>query len=766
MQQNNLFTDDGSESDQGADLKRISVLAPLPVDGCYTYAVSADEHIVAGSFVRISVAARQLYGVVWDDPVDEKLAWKKIKLIDDVIPVQPLAAEHRQFIDRMARYTMNPRGSILKMTLSTPAGLQEPKTQTIYALRDDANAKGSTPKRQAVMDALQNQEKQRRKGAGLPLQALARLAGVSSATVKAMAMDMQIKMESVAETPPCCFPVLSASYADPAQGGKTQDIVLSDAQQEAATAMVEAVNAHDFKTMMLDGVTGSGKTEVYFEAVAAALNQGKQILILLPEIALSNAFLDRFLQRFGCAPALWHSALTPAQRRKTWRGVLEGRTRVVVGARSALFLPFSDLGFIVVDEEHDPAFKQEEGVLYHARDMAVMRAHIQSCPISLISATPSLETVQNIKDKRYDHLVLPARFGGASMPIMHVVNMKAEKMPRTEFISTTLRKAIAETTANGQQSLLFLNRRGYAPLTLCRSCGHRYECPQCTAWLVMHGVGRKGYGGSLQCHHCGFSSRLDAKCTSCNAEDTLVPCGPGVERIAEEVAQVFPDLRSMVLASDTTTDGDDFFTALEKIRTGAVDLVIGTQIMAKGHHFPNLTCVGVIDADLGLQGGDLRAGEHTWQLLHQVSGRAGRGEHQGHVYIQTYSPDSAFIEALIKDDRDQFLGMELHERRQADMPPYTRLAALILSCEDENALMQYARHMAQSIPVADDDVSFYGPAPAPMYMLRGRYRARFLVQAHKRVDLQTLLAQWLAATKAKKPSKLRVQVDIDPHSFF
>jgi primosomal protein N' (replication factor Y) len=508
---------------------------------------------------------------------------------------------------------------------------------------------------------------------------------------------------------------------------------------------------------------------VYFEAVAAALKLNKQVLILLPEIALSNAFLDRFEKRFGCAPALWHSAITPAMRRKTWRGVATAQTKVVIGARSALFLPFKELGAIIVDEEHDPAFKQEEGVIYHARDMAVMRCFLQSCPIALISATPSLETVQNIMDKRYEHLVLPSRFGKAILPQMHIVNMKEEKIPRSEFISPTLREALLQTHQRGEQSLLFLNRRGYAPLTLCRSCGHRYECPQCSSWLVLHGNMQNGksVSGRLQCHHCGFSTVLTQKCTSCGAEDSQVPCGPGVERIEEEVKSIFPQIRSMVLASDTNGDGEDFFTSLAKVREGAVDLVIGTQIMAKGHHFPNLTCVGVIDADLGLKGGDLRAGEHTWQLLHQVAGRAGRGELEGHVYIQTYSPESNFMQALLSGDRDRFQAMELGDRRLADMPPYWRLSSLIISSENEEELGNYVREMAKVAPQASqDDVRYYGPAPAPLYMLRGRYRGRFLIQSRKSVDIQSLIQEWLGNVKASKSSKLRVQVDIDPHSFF
>jgi primosomal protein N' (replication factor Y) len=754
MSQNDLFRSDdkpekeSTDIEESVNIQRISVLVPLPIDQCYTYGMDQDTMLAIGSYVRVAVGAKSVIGVVWDEPADERFAIKKIKMIGEVFDVPPLTKEHQIFVDRMARYTMSPRGSILKMTLNTPAGLEPPKAQTHYKLPFEARA-ATTQKREVIMDALRAHPT----GVMRP-KALSDAAKTSASTLKAMVQDGELEQIQVPESYPCLTPKLKCN----------DDVVLSDDQSAAAIRVVKAIKDDKFKPFVLDGVTGSGKTEVYFEALAAAIEKGQQVLILLPEIALSNVFLERFMERFVCAPAMWHSSVTQAQRRKTWRGVAEGQTKVVIGARSALFLPFQKLGLIIVDEEHDTAYKQEDGVLYHARDMAIMRCHIQQCPAMLVSATPALETVLNVNEKRYEHLVLSSRFGEAKLPQMHVVDMREAGIPRTQFISPTLRQALVDTVAKGQQGFLFLNRRGYAPLTLCRSCGHRYECPQCTAWLVMH-MNKNGKGGRLQCHHCGFSSHLHNKCSSCDAEDSLVPCGPGVERLAEEVSQYFPSARYVVLASDSSAESDDLATSLEKIRTGAVDIVIGTQIMAKGHHFPNLTCVGVVDADLGLKGGDLRAGEHTWQLLQQVAGRAGRGEHEGHVYIQTYSPDSAFVEALADNDREQFTSMELRERKQADMPPFSRLAALILSCEEEQKLISFARYMAQHRPQTNDRIMSYGPAPAPLYMIRGRYRARFLLQAHKSENIQAYIRQWIDAVKSEQPSKLRLQVDIDPQSF-
>jgi primosomal protein N' (replication factor Y) len=509
----------------------------------------------------------------------------------------------------------------------------------------------------------------------------------------------------------------------------------------------------------LDGVTGAGKTEVYFEAVAQALKQQKQVLILLPEIALSNAFLDRFKSRFGCAPALWHSSLSPAKRKTTWRGVAEGQSRVVIGARSALFLPYQDLGLIIVDEEHDPAYKQEEGVIYHARDMAVVRANLGQFPIVMVSATPSLETMQNAWKGRYQHLSLPSRHGGAALPDIHLIDLKVDKPEsRQFFIAPTLHEAMKDRLAKGEQTLLFLNRRGYAPLTLCRTCGHRFQCPRCTAWLIEHRRTKK-----LHCHHCDHYMPMPSKCPECGEADSLAACGPGVERILEEVKEAYPEARVLVLSSDTATTHDELRSLLDQIQGDKVDIIIGTQIIAKGHHFPNLTCVGVIDADLGLTGGDLRATERVYQLLHQVAGRAGREEKQGVVYLQTFTPEARLMQALASDNRDEFLEVELQEREVANMPPFSRLAGIIVSGRDETQVKEVAKALGRASPQGEK-IHTLGPAEAPMYRLRGKFRQRLLVRAEKSVDIQKSISHWIKSLKI--PSTVRVQIDIDPQSFY
>ncbi len=559
--------------------------------------------------------------------------------------------------------------------------------------------------------------------------------------------------EALLVAPPKRAKQFAFGGADPALPGP----VLSTAQEIASAALREDVSAEKFSVTLLDGVTGSGKTEVYLEAVAEALRHGKQALVLLPEIALSIQFLERFAARFGARPAAWHSELTPAQRRETFRAVAEGRADVVVGARSSLFLPFPKLGLIVVDEEHESAFKQEDGVMYHARDMAVVRAKICDCPAVLVSATPSLETVENAASGRYKKLDLPARHGGASMPSMRAIDLRADPPERGKFLSPRLITAMRETMARGEQAMLFLNRRGYAPLTLCRTCGHRISCPHCSAWLVEHRSHAR-----LICHHCGHTVQKPVKCPSCEAENSFVPIGPGVERIAEEVAELFPDTAALVMASDIITGPAQAQDAASRIERREVGIIIGTQMVAKGWHFPHLTLVGVVDADLGLAGGDLRAGEHTVQMLHQVAGRAGRAEAPGTVLLQSFAPDHPVIAALLSGNLPEFLLQESALRRPGNWPPFGRLAALIISAADERLADQIARDLARHAPQGPG-IQTLGPAPAPISLLRGKFRRRLLLKTTRDIAVQPLLRTWLA--RVEIPRAVRVDVDIDPVSF-
>jgi primosomal protein N' (replication factor Y) len=532
---------------------------------------------------------------------------------------------------------------------------------------------------------------------------------------------------------------------------------LSRDQIVAAAALREAVAAQSFGVSLLDGVTGSGKTEVYLEAVAECLKGARQALVLLPEIALSLQKLQRFFARFGAMPAVWHSELTPAVRRETYRAVAEGRANVVVGARSALFLPFAELGLIVVDEEHETAFKQEDGVTYHARDMAVVRARFSAAPCVLVSATPSLESVENANAGRYRRLDLPARHGKATLPKVTALDLRTDPPERGRFLAPALVTAMHATLAQGEQGMLFLNRRGYAPLTLCRHCGHRMACPNCTAWLVEHKFMHR-----LICHHCGHSEKLPESCPACGAEESFVAVGPGVERIAEEVALVFPAARALVMASDVITGPKEAAAAAAAIAAREVDIVIGTQMVAKGWHFPHLTLVGVVDADLGLSGGDLRAAERTVQMLYQVAGRAGREEAPGQVLLQTYAPEHPVMQALLSGDLPAFMAQEARERRPGHWPPFGRLVALIVSALDEGLADRTARALSRTAP-RGGGIEVLGPAPAPFALLRGRYRRRLLMKTRRDLPVQPLVREWLARTQIDRAA--RVDVDVDPVSF-
>ncbi len=535
--------------------------------------------------------------------------------------------------------------------------------------------------------------------------------------------------------------------------------VLNPAQDNAAKELRNAVKAADFSVTLLDGVTGSGKTEVYCDAIEECLKENRQALVLLPEIALTSQLTGRLERRFGFTPALWHSALTPATRRDTWKAVATGEARLVIGARSALFLPFASPGLIVADEEHDTSYKQEDGVIYHARDMAVVRGKIGKIPVILSSATPSLETTLNVKAGRYRHLHLPGRHGDARMPDIHLIDLRREKLPSGSWISPPLQKALRQTLEKGEQALLFLNRRGYAPLTLCRRCGHRFACPQCSAWLVEH---REGGKRRLRCHHCGTTLAYPERCPECGAEATLAACGPGVERLAAEAKNLFPAARIAILASDTQEHLATMRQTIAAMEKGEIDILVGTQIVAKGYHFPRLTLVGVIDGDLGLSGGDLRAAEKTFQLLAQVAGRSGRADLKGQVFIQTVQPQHAVMTHLAAYDRDRLSETLINERKKYAMPPFARLATVTLSGTRLSQAQDMAQKLAQAIP-RSPDVEVLGPAPAPLALLRGRHRLRFLLKARRDAKLQEFIRGWIA--KVKIPHTLRLATDIDPQHF-
>jgi primosomal protein N' (replication factor Y) (superfamily II helicase) len=718
----------------------VDVLVPVALDRAYSYTVPDELTLAPGDIVSVPLGAREATAVVWaDNPKPNPRLDNRLKDVEEKLELPPLRPELRSFVDWVANYTVSSRGMVLRMCLRMGEHLGSPRERVGVRLAGPPPQR-MTPARQRALALLADGMVRGKSDA-------AREAGVSSGVIDGLVDEGTL--ETVVLPPE---PVAEKPDPDFVQTELTAE------QQAAAAALKATVAEGGYSVTLLDGVTGSGKTEVYFEAVADAIRRGRQSLILMPEIALTAQFLDRFAARFGVRPAEWHSELSPRKRARTWKAVADGEVLVVVGARSALFLPYADLGLIVVDEEHDPAYKQEDGVHYHARDMAVVRGHIARIPVVLSSATPSLETVVNARRGRYRRLLLPERFGGQQLPAVEAIDLRQAPPPRGRFISPVLAEAVKTALERREQALLFLNRRGYAPLTLCRACGFRFSCPNCDAWLVDHRFRKQ-----LVCHHCGFAMPHPANCPKCQAQNSFVACGPGVERLEEEVRELFPQSRVLVLSSDLVVTVDRLREELDDVAQGRFDIVIGTQLVAKGHHFPMLNLVGVVDADLGLSNGDPRAAERTFQLLHQVVGRAGREAGAGVGLLQTHQPEHPVMRALIAQDREAFYDAEIEVRERDHYPPFGRLASIVVSGPDKNDTAAHARALARAAPLADD-VRVLGPAEAPLALVRGRYRFRLLIKAPRAFDLSAYLREWLGAAPKTKGS-IKLDIDIDPQSF-
>ncbi len=740
-------------ADDGAAIA--DVLLPVAIEQSYSYAVPGGLAVAPGDVVEVPLGTRMTHGVVWETRQGHA-GRANLKPVAARLDLPPLSSKTRKFIDWVARWTLSPRGMVLRMAIG--GALKAGPEPVRIGVRLTGSPPGRMTKTRArVLEAAEG-------GLAFPKAALAEAAACSTGVIDSLIDEGALEAIALPREP--LAPVCDPFFERPA---------LEAAQQDAASLLTARVKDAAFSVTLLEGVTGSGKTEVYFEAVAAALEAGRQSLVLMPEIALTAQFLDRFAARFGARPAEWHSGVSARKRARLWSGVALGEVKVVAGARSALFLPFADLAAIIVDEEHEAAYKQEDGVPYHARDMAVVRGQIEKAAVILSSATPSIESQVNAAQGRYGHVRLATRFNARPLPEIAAIDLRVAAAPRGKWIAPQLKDAMSQVLARGEQTLLFLNRRGYAPLTLCRSCGHRFSCPNCTAWLVEHRFRR-----ALMCHHCGHIERRPTLCPACGAEDCLAACGPGIERLAEEAAILFPRAKILTLSSDFPGGVARLRTEIEAIARGECDIVIGTQLVAKGHNFPLLSLVGVIDADIGLTSGDPRAAERTFQLLQQVTGRAGRFATAGRALVQTWQPEHPVMRALLSGDSERFYEEETNQRRRAGLPPFGRLAALIVTGKDRASAETHARALAQAahtLPPTDgfvltpagglpkpNELSLLGPAEAPIAVIRGRHRFRLLVRAPRSSDLQGFLRAWLAAGPPEKGG-VRVAVDVDPQSF-
>lgn len=725
----------------------VGVLLPLPFNKIFDYRI--DEDAQPGEMVRVSFGKEVLVGVIWKTGKEADIDLSKIKPVIEKLSFPPLSPQLMKFITFVAAYNMSFLGLVLKMVLSVKGVFDDPKTTILYKLSGKTLAEAklkNSDARWRVIDLLKHYPYTRAE--------IGRGAKVGQPVIKSL-IDAGVLVPELVKIKRD-FPLPDVNFAK----------VNLTAEQQNAADILCAKTGCGFSVTLLDGITGSGKTEVYFEAVAKALAAGHQVLIMVPEIALTSQWLTRFAKRFGVKPACWHSGLGNRERIDTWLGIIENRAKVIIGARSALFLPYADLGLIVIDESHDQSFKQEDVVNYQARDMAVVRAKMEQFPVILSTATPDLETIYNVENGKYDVVRLTSRFASAVLPEIKIIDLKKDKPQKFAkdngimsigWLAPSLVEALKNNFEKSEQSILFLNRRGYAPFTICRDCGHRFQCPNCTSWLTEHRRTK-----SLICHHCGYSVPIPASCPECGSQEGLAACGPGVERIAEEVIMRFPDARIDILSSDITPTLSDISKVITRMENHETDILIGTQILAKGHHFPSLTLVGIVDADLGLMGSDLRAAERTYQLLSQVSGRAGRGSKKGTVYLQTLYPDNAVLKALLSNRREDFIELEQQSRRLLRLPPYGKLAAVIITGQNQSVTERTAVSLGKCAPNTDT-ITTLGPAPAPVFMLRGKYRYRLLLKTPRNVNIQEILRTWLK--QINLPNNVRVQIDIDPYSF-
>lgn len=722
----------------------VKVLISNIPNGGYDYRLTAPADI--GTFVSVRVMNRPCVGVVWGIG-DSGLSPDKIKDVSAVHDAR-LNVTDLQWIQKMSQWTLMAPGTILRLIVNIPDAFMPPRMDALYCFNADVSVR-QTPNRLAVMDAFASNDNE-----PMTVADLQNISHVSSAVVRTM-------ITRGALVPAGC--VARTHYAEIPEYTDCGNITLNSAQQLAADTIGTAIADGGFSVHLLDGITGSGKTQVYFDSAWRAYQAGASVLLMMPEIALTAQFMHRFQSRFGAAPVVWHSNLTASRRREIWHGVLSGKIRMVVGTRSALFLPWQKLGLIVIDEEHDTSYKQEDMGNYHARDMAILRAKIAGIPVVLASATPSAETLENVRCGKYQALRLTSRYGGAQLPAITPIDLREHRpmtytvddTEQTGFISPVLCDAIADTLSSHRQALLFINRRGFAPIVQCRKCGWTATCPDCSVGMTYH-----KRLGKLLCHMCGRTAPLPQKCPDCGTDVSMR--GAGLEKIEQEVNIRFPNARTALVSSDIITSRQSLERLVHKMESGEIDIVIGTQIMAKGHHFPNLTLVGVVDADMGLFGTDFRAAEHTFQQLFQVAGRAGRGEFPGRVLLQTYQPDHPVITAICAGDRDTFMNTDMAGRRLAQMPPYGQLIAIIVEGEKESVLQQYCAKLAASAPILTGG-KIMGPITAQIYQIRNWYRMRFLVSGGPTASLQPIVSAWLS--RVKQPANIRVKIDVNPINF-
>ena len=746
-------------------LNILRVAIPSPLRRCFDYRCPEDfatdlagGQLVPGRRVRVPFGRKQVIGILEAVTQETQVAPQKLKSAQEILERRPVLEPDLLYLCRWAsQYYHHPLGEVYNLAI--PASLRrgsdaENTNRSCWRLTaagrelDPASLRRA-PRQAQVLNRLQQTP------AGMDISGFSGLDGDWRAALRTL------QDKDLVETCPCPTP---AEYDD-----TTKETVhaLNTEQAQAVQQIVQ--NLDHYHACLLHGVTGSGKTEVYLQSISRVLEQQRQVLILVPEIGLTPQLLQRFQRRFSVPIAVLHSALNDTERLRAWQDARSGRARIIIGTRSAIFTPLHAPGMIIVDEEHDVSLKQQDGLRYSARDLALVRAQHLQIPIVLGSATPSLESLHNAAQGRYHLLRLPERAGAALHPSMSLIDVRGQ--PMDEGLSQILLQQIRRHLDQQGQVLLFLNRRGYSPTLLCHECGWVAVCQRCDAHMTLH----RGQG-KLRCHHCGAERRIESHCPDCNSVD-LRAVGQGTERTEEALHRHFPEQRIARIDRDTTRRKGSMEKMLLEAEQGHSHLLLGTQLLAKGHHFPNVTLVAILDSDQGLYGTDFRAGERMAQLVLQVAGRAGRADRPGEVWIQTHHPEHPLLQLMLKQDYQRIAEILLQERRATQLPPFSSLALLRAEAPRADYPMQFlqeARRYAHEIlgDISGEipgncPVNLLGPLPAPMEKRAGRYRAQLLLQAEKRADLQRLLTPWVAQLETlKSGNRVRWSLDVDPQDMY
>lgn len=718
----------------------VKILLPLPFNDGFIYFVKKEDDPKIGNIFSIPFGKKKIFGIIIKilDEIPNNIIESKIKFVEEKFKDFSIDPKLIEFFFWVANYNLTPAGLIAKLSIATFLNNSHKKsTEIIIKINENYQFPSKvTKKRQKILNFLTNSPQ--------TLENIKKNTDLSLSLINKMTKDnllIKEKHENIRKIKEI------TQNIDPNIFKLRQ---LSEKQQKIANQLP----LENFQTSFLDGVTGSGKTEIYFYLISKILEQNSgQILFLLPEIILTTQLIRNFKDRFGFEAEIWHSKITSSKKEKIFHSIISGDIKILIGTRSALFLPFENLKAIIVDEEHDESFKQEDKVSYHGRDMAIVRAKIENIPVLLGSATPSLETYQNAISGKYKHLILTEKFSRNDDVKIEIIDLKKEKLEKNHFLSQKLLDQIALNLLDKKQSLLFLNKRGYASITICKNCGEIADCPNCSINITYHQKINR-----LICHHCGYNDSLPKKCSKCGAEDSFLLSGVGVEKIQEEINNKFPNARIALMTSDEIKDLDIAKKIIDQIMNDQIDIIIGTQMIAKGYHFPKLSLVGVIDGDASFYNNSLRTSERSYQLLTQIIGRAGREKYSGQVLIQSYNIKNPIFEYIIKQDRDKFLNQEIAQRKILNLPPFGKMAEIIANDFQPKIAIETLRKILKNTDF-NKNVQILGPAPMAVTKIKNRYYYRLILNSKKNFNLQNYIQNITKGLKLQNSTRVKIIID-------